>query len=74
MSKRITNRPILTAPERQCTCGRSYRYPWAWAIVLPERRLIDLCARCSRTLRYGNEAERQDLADRLTPAGRRAAI
>jgi len=60
--QRIINRPRLTTPERQCLCGRTYRVPWAWALILPSRKLIDLCGRCSRELRYGNEHERAAVA------------
>jgi hypothetical protein len=66
MRERITNRPTLTTPERRCSCGQTYRHPWAWAIVLPARRIVDLCAYCSRVLRYGDEGERAALAERLT--------
>lgn len=69
---KITNRPYLSAPERICHCGRSYRYPWAWAITLPEMTLIDLCAYCSRILRYGDEDQRRELAAMITR--REAAI
>lgn len=65
---KITNRPWLNQPERPCLCGRTYRYPWAWAITLPGMTLIDLCATCSRVLRYGSEAERQEMAERLASA------
>ena len=64
----ITNRPWLTQPERACPCGRTYRYPWSWAIVLPSRTLIDLCAKCSRVLRYGDENERAAVTDLIASA------
>jgi hypothetical protein len=71
--KKITNRPWLTQPERVCPCGRPYRYPWAWAIILPSRTLIDLCSRCSRALRYGDEIERNAVTAMLARNDRRVA-
>lgn len=65
MPERVTNRPWLKQTERRCYCGRPYRYAWAWAVILPARTLIDLCARCSRILRYGGQAERDELVSRL---------
>ena len=73
MRERVINHPTLTAPERRCSCGQTYRYPWAWAIVLPARTLIDLCSHCSRILRYGDENERDAMVERLTPGERRVA-
>jgi len=70
---RITNRPWLTQPQRACPCGRSYRYPWAWAILLPACELVDLCSYCSRVLRYGDEIERNAMAERLASCERRLA-
>ena len=53
-------------PERPClTCGRSYRYAWGWLMVLPAARVVDLCAYCSRALRYGSQAERLAIADTI---------
>jgi len=66
--KREHGRPRIEQPERKCLCGRTYRYALAWAIVLPARVLIDLCAHCSRVLRYGSEDERRELAERLARA------
>ena len=66
--KREHDRPRIEQPERHCVCGRQYRYAWSWAIVLPARRLIDLCAYCSRVLRYGDEGERRELTERLARA------
>jgi len=72
-NQKITNRPWLTQLERVCPCGRSYRHPWAWAILLPSRTLIDLCSRCSRLLRYGDEIERAAMAERLASCERKLA-
>jgi hypothetical protein len=63
MNKREFNRPIIDQSERPCYCGRPYRYAWSWALVLPERRLIDLCAKCSRVARYGTEEEKIELIE-----------
>jgi hypothetical protein len=67
--KREHSRPEIERPERRCLCGRGYRYAWSWALILPARTLIDLCAHCSRTLRYGGEDERREMADKLARAG-----
>lgn len=53
-------------PERLCpVCVHSYRYAWGWLIVLPVARVVDLCAYCARTLRYGSQAERLAIADTI---------
>lgn len=53
-------------PERPCpVCARSYRYAWGWLIVLPSALVVDLCAYCSRALRYGSQAERLAVADAI---------
>lgn len=57
-------RATTNLPERPCpVCARSYRYAWGWLIVLPAARVVDLCAYCSRALRYGSQAERRAIAD-----------
>jgi hypothetical protein len=66
--RRETNCPYLSQPERQCLCGRGYRYAWAWTLVLPARTLVDLCSHCARALRYGSEDERRDIAEMLASA------
>jgi hypothetical protein len=67
--KREYDRLQIERTERSCLCGRPYRYPWAWAIVLPARTLIDLCSHCSRALRYGDEDEQREIADRIARVG-----
>lgn len=62
---RETNRPYLSQPERRCSCVRGYRYAWAWALILPSQTIIDLCSHCARTLRYGDEVERREVAEQL---------
>ncbi|HMX24852.1 MAG TPA: hypothetical protein PKC13_04425 [Blastocatellia bacterium] len=53
-------------PECPCpVCARSYRYAWGWLMVLPTARVVDLCAYCTRTLRYGSASERQAIADAI---------
>jgi hypothetical protein len=66
--KREHSRPLFEQSERHCLCGRAYRYAWGWAVVLPAHTLIDLCSHCTRSLRYGSEAERQEMAERLASA------
>jgi|SoiMetStandDraft_5_1073268.scaffolds.fasta_scaffold379594_2 hypothetical protein len=70
MRERIANRQLLNAPERQCLCGHPYRYAWSWALILPARKLIDLCSHCTRALRYGDEDERREIAERLESSNR----
>lgn len=67
--KREYDRPESSRPENRCICGRGYKYAWSWAILLPARTLIDLCAHCARVLRYGGEAERREMVDRLAKGG-----
>lgn len=56
----------LDAPERPCPgCLHSFRYAWAHAILIPIGIVVDLCPKCSRVLRYGNEDERKQLAAML---------
>lgn len=53
-------------PERPCpVCARNYRYAWGWLFVLPSARVVDLCAFCSRALRYGSQSERRAIADAI---------
>lgn len=66
IATKITNRPVITAPERRCFCGDSYRYPWSWAVLLPGPRIVDLCARCTRRIRYGTEEERRAVVATIT--------
>src|SRR5215813_14048966 len=66
--KREYDRPRVDQPERRCVCGRPYKYAWSWALILPAQTLLDLCGHCARTLRYGSEDERREMAERLASA------
>jgi hypothetical protein len=59
--QRITNRPLLTTPERQClSCGRDFRAAWGW-LFLQDGAVVDLDGPCARRLRYCAKGERREL-------------
>ena len=63
--QRITNRPLLTTPERQClSCGRGFRAAWGW-VFLQDGGVIDLDGHCARRLRYCGADERQELIAKI---------
>ena len=58
---KITNRPVITLPDRPCpNCGRPFVAAWGW-LFLPSGLTLDLCVPCSRTLRHGNAQEQRAL-------------
>lgn len=74
-SQKTIHRPVITTPERRCMCGAPYRYAWSWAVLLPALQIVDMCARCTRRIRYGSEQERRAVAEAIAAryGARRAA-
>jgi hypothetical protein len=70
--QRITNRPLVTLAEKCCAaCGRGYVVAWAFlAVLLPGLCAFDLCAACSRELRYSEGEERERIAAEMIAAAR----
>lgn len=51
---------------RQCmVCNRDYRHPWGWVIVMAAQKLVDLCPKCARAVRYGSPEDKEAFLNSL---------
>ncbi|HYE72000.1 MAG TPA: hypothetical protein VEF04_01665 [Blastocatellia bacterium] len=66
-SERITNRPFISLPKKLCpTCRHDYVEPWAFLTAfLPHLRIVDLCAKCARVLRYAEGQHCEEIASEM---------
>lgn len=67
-AKHSTVRPSVATTEKLCCgCGQSYVVAWSFNILATPSGIsvFELCARCSRDLRYSDDGEREQLAARF---------